>query len=72
MLTCDGFSEWTGAQRMTLLICKIISNANEYMCSSLKIINIATSAVGSRQAVRRVLPRIQITHGEAKERLRFF
>ena len=30
---------------MTLLICKLFSNANEYMCSSLKILNIATSAV---------------------------
>ena len=57
---------------MTLLICKLFSNANEYMCSSLKSLNIATSAVGLRQAVGRVLSRIQISHGQAKERLPFF
>ena len=41
----DGFSKLTAAKRMTLLICKLFSNANEYMCSSLKILNITTSAV---------------------------
>ena len=41
----DGFSEWISAQRMTLLICKFFSDANEYMCSPLKSLNIATSAV---------------------------
>ena len=30
---------------MTLLICKLFANANEYMCLSLKSLNIATSAV---------------------------
>ena len=48
------------------------SNANQYLCSSLKILNIATSAVGLRQAVGRVLSRIQTSHGQAKERLHFF
>ena len=44
------------------------------MCSSLKILNIATSAVGLRQAAGRVLflSRIQVSHGQAKERLHFF
>ena len=70
--TCDGFSDWNSAQRITLLICKLFSNANEYMCSSLKILNIAASAVGLRQAVGRVLSRTQISHGQAKERLPFY
>ena len=30
---------------MTFLICKLFSNGDEYMCSSLKSLNIATSAV---------------------------
>ena len=44
------------------------------MCSSLKSLNIATSAIGLRQAVGRVLflSRIQVSHGQAKERLHFF
>ena len=57
---------------MTLLISKLFSNANEYMCLSLKSLNIATSAVGLRQAVGRVLSRIQISHGQAEGRLHFF
>ena len=31
--------------QMTLLICKLFSNANEHMCSSLKSVKIATFAV---------------------------
>ena len=37
---------------MTLLICKLFSNANERMCSSLKSVKIATSAVGVRRRTR--------------------
>ena len=36
----------------TLLICKLFSNANERMCSSLKGVKIATSAVGVRRMTR--------------------
>ena len=46
------FSELTSAQGMTLLICKLFLNANEYMCSSLKSVKIATSAVGVRRRTR--------------------
>ena len=38
----------------------------------LKSLNIATSAVGLRQAAGRVLSCIQISHGQAEERLHFF
>ena len=37
---------------MTLLICKLFSNANEHMCSSLKSVKIATFAVGVRRRTR--------------------
>ena len=37
---------------MTLLICKLFSNANERMCSSLKSVKIATFAVGVRRRTR--------------------
>ena len=72
MWTRDGFSEWNSAERMTLLFCKLFSNANEYTCSSLNSLNIATSAVGLRQAIGRVLSRFQISHGQAEEGLHFF
>ena len=52
--------------------CFRLSSPSSYMCSSLKILNIAASAVGLRQAVGRVLSRIQISHGQAEERLHFF
>ena len=72
MWTRDGFSEWNSAERMTLLFCKLFSNAKEYTCWSLISLNIATSAVGIRQAVGRVLSRIQISHGQAEGGLHFF
>ena len=37
---------------MTLLICNLFSNAYERMCSSLKSVKIATSAVGVRRRTR--------------------
>ena len=37
---------------MTLLICKLFSNAYEHMCSSLKSVKIVTSAVGVRRRTR--------------------
>ena len=39
----------TEPTQMTLLICKLFSNANEHMCSSLKSVKIVTSAVGVRR-----------------------
>ena len=38
--------------QMTLLICKLFLNANEHMCSSVKSVKIATSAVGVRRRTR--------------------
>ena len=38
--------------QMTLVIFKLFSNANEHMCSSLKSVKIATSAVGVRRRTR--------------------
>ena len=48
------FLTGNGAERtqMTLLICKLFLNANEHMCSSLKSVKIATSAVGVRRRTR--------------------
>ncbi|CAH3189681.1 unnamed protein product, partial [Porites lobata] len=46
---------------------KLVSNANEYLCSSLKSLNMATFALGLRRRTR--LSRTQIFHGQAKERL---
>ena len=48
------FLTGNGAERtqMTLLICKLFSNADEHMCSSLKSVKIATSAVGVRRRTR--------------------
>ena len=65
------FLTGNGAERtqMTLLICKLFLNANKHMCSSLKSVKIATSAVGVRR--RTFLFRSQISHGQAEGRLPF-
>ena len=54
MCSRNGFSdwEWRRANPNDLAYFKLFSNANDYMCSSLKSVKIAASAVGVHRRTR--------------------